>query len=75
MNIKKILNDIKEAFLDIILIWIYVLDLSLLIVIIDYFKPDLIYFDIVFYSGLFLGLHLRLVLEIICNFLIWISVI
>lgn len=76
MNIlKKIINDIKNAITDIILIWVYVLDLSLLIVLIDYVKPDLINPDIVYYSGLFLYMHLKLLFEFICNFFILVSIV
>lgn len=75
MIIKKIINDIKNAILDIILIWMYVLDLSLLIVLINYINPELINPDVVDYSGTFLYLHIKLVFEFICNFLVWISVV
>ena len=71
---KKNLNDIKNGVIDTLLIWIYVIDLSLLIVIINYFKPDLISQDIVYYSGLFLCIHFALPFEFICNFLIWLSI-
>lgn len=75
MNIKKILNDIKNAFIDIIIIWVYVLDLSLLIVMIDYFNKDIFLPDFVYCCGMFLCLHFYLPLEFICKFFIWISVV
>lgn len=73
--IKKIINDIKNGIIDVILIWIYILDLSLLIVLIDYVRPELINPDVVYYSGLFLYMHLKLSFEFICIFFTWVSII